>query len=217
MYTLRKGRPRSDSLVSQRQEEILLQATKTFARFGFPGTDVQVIADELGVGKGTIYRYFSTKEELFLSSVDRVMRMLNAHITSVTAPVENPIKKIVAAVDNFLYFFESNPDFVELLIQERAVFRNREKPTYEIHREQNIKPWHELIESLISEGKIRKRPVEEITGVISKLLYGTLFLSHYSTEPSPHNVQRDSIIAIVLGGILTENELPNLSMYLAND
>jgi len=210
----KRGRPKNDSLVLQRREEILVQATKTFAEFGYPGTDVQIIADELGVGKGTIYRYFSTKEELFLAAVDRGMTLLNEAISSAAEEVNDPITKIVIAIDSYLSFFDDNREIVELLIQERAEFRDRKTPTYVIHRLKNIKPWHELMEKLIEAGRIRRMPVEQITSVISNLLYGTIFLSYFSSKRKSFSGQRDAIIKIVFSGILSEQELPNIANYL---
>ena len=66
--------------MQRRQEEILDVAARVFAERGFPGTDVQEIADELEVGKGTIYRYFPTKRKLFLAAVDRAMRRLREEV-----------------------------------------------------------------------------------------------------------------------------------------
>ena len=49
---------------------ILKHAIETFAREGVRHTDVQVIADQAGVGKGTVYRNFDSKEELFKQVMD---------------------------------------------------------------------------------------------------------------------------------------------------
>ena len=72
----RPGRPADPTLADRRREEILDAAVKLFARHGFTETDTQILANKLQVGKGTLYRYFPSKEELFLAAVDRVMRQL---------------------------------------------------------------------------------------------------------------------------------------------
>src|SRR5437867_4688042 len=69
-------RPTGDALWVSRQEEILEAAARLFAQHGYADTDTQLLADELGVGKGTLYRYFASKQDLFLAAVDRVMREL---------------------------------------------------------------------------------------------------------------------------------------------
>src|SRR5580765_6447819 len=59
-----------------RENEILDVAAVLFAKRGYQNTDVQVIADTLCVGKGSIYRRYSTKRDLFLAAADRGMRLL---------------------------------------------------------------------------------------------------------------------------------------------
>lgn len=71
-----RGRPRDPNLVQQRKEQILKVTTHHFARFGYQDADLQVIADELEIGKGTIYRYFPTKEALFRAALDRGLASL---------------------------------------------------------------------------------------------------------------------------------------------
>ena len=63
-----------------RDEGILQVATQVFAAKGFRNTDVQEIADLLRIGKGTIYRAFGTKEELFFATVDHGMRKLSEQL-----------------------------------------------------------------------------------------------------------------------------------------
>ena len=77
------GRPKDPDLEARRHTEILDAATKVFAADGYADADVQVVADALGVGKGTIYRYFPTKQELFLSAVDRGLDSLSAEMEAV--------------------------------------------------------------------------------------------------------------------------------------
>jgi AcrR family transcriptional regulator len=47
-----------------RQEAILAAALELFSERGFDGTPVPLVAERAGVGAGTIYRYFRSKEHL---------------------------------------------------------------------------------------------------------------------------------------------------------
>src|SRR5262245_40945181 len=77
------------SRCEQRREEILGQAIPLFARVGYAELDLQVLADALGIGKGTLYRHFGSKEKLFLAAADRVMRDLNAYVEASVREVED--------------------------------------------------------------------------------------------------------------------------------
>lgn len=55
----------------QRREEILDVAWRLFGERPYAGITVSEVAREAGLGKGTIYLYFGTKEELFLTALER--------------------------------------------------------------------------------------------------------------------------------------------------
>ncbi len=48
-----------------RREQILAAAVEVFSEKGFHDARVEEIARRAGIGKGTVYEYFSTKKELF--------------------------------------------------------------------------------------------------------------------------------------------------------
>jgi AcrR family transcriptional regulator len=189
-----------------RREQILDVATRLFAEHGYSDADTQLLADCLRVGKGTIYRYFPSKEQLFLAAADRVMRRLRAEVDAATAPIEDPLERIGEAIRTYLGFFAKHPDFVELLIQERAQFKDRKKPTYFEHCEANVERWRALYRSLIDQGRIRDVPVDRITDVMSDLLYGTMFTNYFTGQRKPSRAQAQDIMDIVFLGILSERE-----------
>lgn len=191
---------------ARRAEEILVVATDHFSRRGFHNTDIQDLADELGAGKGTIYRCFATKEVLFLAAVDRVMRQLGDRLDAVLGSVPDPLDRIETAVRAYLAFFDAHPQYVELLIQERAVFRDRQQPTYFLHREQRIERWRGLYRELIAAGRVRPLPPAQITDVMSSALYGTMFTNFFAGRKKSLEQQAGELIEIIFHGILTEAE-----------
>jgi AcrR family transcriptional regulator len=209
MTTLSKrppGRPKDEALQSRRQEEILAAATQVFAEHGYPGTDVQVIADRLGVGKGTVYRYFPSKSALFLAAVDRGVRRLHERVEADTAGLADPIDRIAQAIHSYLAFFAENRELVELFIQERAEFKDRKQPAYFEQRDASCGPWDDLVRRLIAEGRLRDLPLNELRDVTSDLLYGTIFANHFARRDTPHGAQAEQIIDLVFHGILTDRE-----------
>ena len=133
----KSGRPPNEAMREQRREEILAAAVRLFAERGYAEADTQVLADMLGVGKGTLYRYFPSKRELFLAAVDGAMRKLKGAVDEAIEGVEEPVERIAAGMRAYLTFFADHPEYVELIIQERAQFKDRKKPTYFEHRDAN--------------------------------------------------------------------------------
>lgn len=189
----------------ERHEAILDAATQLFAERGFANTDTDTLAECLGVGKGTIYRYFPSKRALFLAVVDRVMRLMRQRIDASLEGVTEPLAQIETAVRSFFRFFGDHPEYVELLMQERAQFRDRKKPTFLEHREKNVGRWQALYAQLIAEGCIRPLAVERITNVMSRLLYGTIFLNYFAGNASDPDEQADDLLDVVFHGILNDS------------
>jgi AcrR family transcriptional regulator len=200
------GRPPDAQLPERRRTEILDAATAAFSKHGFAAADVQEIADQTGVGKGTVYRYFPNKEGLFLAAVDHGMRNLKTAVDAAVATAKEPLKRIAQGVRAYLTFFDAHPEIVELLIQERAHFRDRKTPTYFVHREANMGPWQDLFRELIRAGIVRPLPVEQIIEVISDLLYGTMFTNHFTGRKKSPGRQCKDVLNVLFRGILTESE-----------
>jgi hypothetical protein len=99
---------------------------------------------------------------------------------------------------------------VELLIQERAQFKDRKRPTYFEHREVNVVRWRKLYARLITDGRVRDLPVERISDVVGNLIYGTMFTNYFIGQAKPVEQQAQEILDIVFRGILTEAELARM-------
>ena len=52
-----------------KKRDIALAAMSVFADYGFESASMSQVAREAGVGKGTIYEYFSSKDDLIATSI----------------------------------------------------------------------------------------------------------------------------------------------------
>lgn len=68
----------------QRPEEILEAALTVFAARGYRPATMEAIAREAGITKGTIYLYFESKEDLFVSMVREKLRAIGALLPPVS-------------------------------------------------------------------------------------------------------------------------------------
>jgi len=205
------GRPKDPELELRRRAEILECATKLFASFGFANVQVQTIATQLGVGNGTIYRYFRTKEELFLSAVAKGLDELTRQLDEVIAsPSDQPVLKIQRAVRTYLEFFHNRPEMAELFIQERAAFPQQHRSLYFANDDDARKCQHrEFFKTLRKQGVIRKIPEERFFAVIGDLLYGTILTNLLSGRPADPKRQTEDVLDVIFNGILTVPPVSN--------
>lgn len=64
------------------RQRIIHEAAIEFARLGFDSANINTIAEQSGIGKGTIYLYFENKRELFLAMLRSIAQ---AQLTSIRA------------------------------------------------------------------------------------------------------------------------------------
>jgi AcrR family transcriptional regulator len=204
--------PEREATLCRRRTEILEKAIPLFATHCYAGTDTQLLADELQVGKGTLYRYFENKEELFRAAVDHILEKMHERIDSAVAEIADPLEQIREVIRTYLTFFAEHPQYVELLVQERALFKDRGKPSYFQHRERRAERWVEVYRRLIADGRVRPMPPERITTVMSDLVYGTMCANYFAHRDPDPAAQAEAILDVVWGGILSDGERARLSV-----
>lgn len=71
---------RASAAGKQKREKIIKAALQVFAEHGLHGTAVPPIADKAGVGVGTLYRYFDSKEALINAVFCDAKQRLQEHL-----------------------------------------------------------------------------------------------------------------------------------------
>ncbi|MDP4153602.1 MAG: TetR/AcrR family transcriptional regulator [Bacillota bacterium] len=96
-------------LDDDKQERIMRAAIEEFQAHGFEKSKIEVIAQNAGVAKGSIYQYFDDKKELFLYSItwslEYFMRIIDR---------QTPLKDM----DVYDYFLSGNRERFELIKKE---------------------------------------------------------------------------------------------------
>jgi len=97
--------------------EAILDATdRLLARFGYRKMTVEDIAAEAGIGKGTVYLHFSSKEEVVLSRVDRMVDHLKERLREIAhsdAPVAERLQLML--LTRVLFRFDSVQHYTQSL------------------------------------------------------------------------------------------------------
>lgn len=198
--------PATTDSCRRRREQILNAAARQFAEHGFGDAATQGLADELGVGKGTIYRYFPSKEAVFLAAADRAMARLRQRLSETVAAEDDLLDQVARGVEEFLAYFQDEPEALELVVQERAQFKNRDCPTFLQHREKTRPVWIERYRRLIAEGRVRSMPAERISDVVAAVLYGSVFLRYFNGGTGDFRADAADILDVIFLGILSDAE-----------
>ena len=78
----------------EKRIDILNAAIKVISEAGFEGAKIEDIAKEAGIGKGTVYEYFESKNTLFLEMIHYSVEQYQAGLSKALAEGNNMLAKI---------------------------------------------------------------------------------------------------------------------------
>jgi len=78
----------------EKKAQILEAAIKVFAKKGLSKTTISDIAAEAEIGKGTVYEYFKSKDEVFSASFLYFMDKVETIISKRLSRIHNPLEKL---------------------------------------------------------------------------------------------------------------------------
>ncbi len=163
---------------------------------------MDTIAAKLSVAKGTLYLHFVSKESLFCACVDDGMARSQEAIKKAVDGETDPLQCIALAIRGYLAFFDRHPHYIELLLQERAIFRSRRPPSYFKNRDVNRNRWRAVYEELIKAKRFRNDlPVERILDVVGNILYGTIFTNYFVGKAVSTEEQFEAIWKVLMKGL----------------
>jgi len=91
-------------------------AERLFLRVGFHQTKMADVAEEAGIAVGTVYKHFSSKDEVFASLLDRSRRAaLDVVERALAAP--DPIERIRGFVEGIFELTEQHGPMIALCVQ----------------------------------------------------------------------------------------------------
>ena len=101
----------------RKKREILLAAMKVFAGKGVKNSRMLDIAKEAGIGKGTIYDYFRSRDEILVEAFYLIMGDLDKRLESLLSHSVSPEAKVRSIVHTTYDSLSQFPDdFMEIFV-----------------------------------------------------------------------------------------------------
>jgi AcrR family transcriptional regulator len=163
----------------EKSQAILEAAAKAFLAREFHEVLIDDVAAAAGTGKGTIYRYFPTKEELFFVSVLHGLDGLYKTMARELAQEQSPRQRLVIIATQVLRFVWNRRDLVTLLHRDERLFARRETEFKE-RRQKIVGLVRQAIQEGISRGEFRQ--IDPTTG--AELFLGMLRGLNLSRRPT---------------------------------
>lgn len=103
------------------RRNLLAAAEALFGAKGFHGTSVVDITREAGVGQGTFYLYFDSKEEIFRQLVRHLSQQLRRALAVAVADASHRIEIEVLGVREFIRFSAEHRDLYQIVSESQFI------------------------------------------------------------------------------------------------
>jgi AcrR family transcriptional regulator len=98
------------------RDEILDATDRLLTRYGYKKMTIDDLAQEVGIGKGSVYLHFSSKEEIALSHIDRIIARLKAKLRMIAAKRSKPDNRLrEMLVERVMFRFDSVQHYTQSL------------------------------------------------------------------------------------------------------
>jgi len=193
-----KGIPLTEEEQIRRRHEIFDASVRLFLKKGFQETSMREIADAAGIGKSTLYDYFTTKDEILIWGTDDEFLDLTAAAQEIIAqplPAAERLRKVMRA---HLEFLAARKDFYLKLGFEvqRLSLESQKRIQVRRHAYQDL--IRRLIDEGIAEGSFRKVDSLVAARILILAATPTIFTSRPTGTPQQ---MYDAALDIILKGI----------------
>jgi Transcriptional regulator len=108
--------PIFDRLPEDKRMRVLYSAKKAFAESGFTGANVNDIAKDAGISVGALYKYFRSKDDIFLAIIDASRDQLEGMIDQVLKSEKSFLGRVEALLRLAISSSQDDPDIVRIYI-----------------------------------------------------------------------------------------------------
>jgi AcrR family transcriptional regulator len=187
-----------------KKQKILEASMKIFFRDGFHKAKVSAIAEEAGIGKGTVYEYFNSKKQLFEEMIKYYINMYCEELIRSVQKEKDPIAQLKCYISyeskhanqhgNFAYLFERRGQALDLEVR-KIMIAARNKVI-------------RLIENIIATG-IKEGVFKKTDPYIAALIFlGSVGQIVFNQIINKDNMQKrleeEKLLEILLNGIKKE-------------
>lgn len=98
------------NISKEKQQLIIHKAMKEFEEFGYEGASTNRLVKTLGISKGSLFKYFETKLDLYTYLIDYTIELLKLHMNTLELSTTAPKVKLIEYCIHEFDFIASNPN-----------------------------------------------------------------------------------------------------------
>ncbi len=169
---------------SGKLEAIRKAAIRVFAVKGYHEATVSEIAAEADVGKGTVYFYYASKEDILLAILEYHFDQMIGLIEQIEELDVDPALATRMIVRDTIRRLEADPDLFKIMQQQPLLYHERVKERFEVLFEQMVERIERVLRAGIDAGVLRSFDPRVAASVLLNIAASVpLYLSLYKDRP----------------------------------
>ncbi len=178
-----KGIPLTDDYRSEKRLEIAHAAAELIFQKGFNETSLNQIARKIGIGKSTIYDYFSCKDEIILLLLDEPLSEVRSRAGDIAAGTGNPVERLTRILEMHLevllrdkaFIFKLSFEFQRLPLDVQAQHEDKRQDYQGLLRR--------LVQEGISDGSFRPVDPDITVKILLSILSSVILTARPTGTP----------------------------------
>jgi TetR/AcrR family transcriptional regulator len=156
---------------AQSRRQILDSARDVFFRDGFMTANLDEVAERAGVAKGTLYRYFESKADLYVAVLADNGDAFTVRLRESTEGHQRAIDRVLRMSEFYYQYWIRHPEYFQIFwaIDNQSVIGQLPASVVEaVSRlwEQNLKFLNALLEQSVAEGDLRECDCWELANIL---------------------------------------------------
>jgi TetR/AcrR family transcriptional regulator, cholesterol catabolism regulator len=151
----KREEPRRNSKWQARRQAIVDTSARVFARGGYHATGITELCAANGLGKGALYHYIGSKEELLAAIHDRVMDEVMVGADRVAAKGGTPSAQLAMLGDELLDVIHRYPDHVWVFLHEFPALTGERADQFRTRRREYERRVEAVLQAGIDAGEFR--------------------------------------------------------------
>ncbi|MCF8261043.1 MAG: TetR/AcrR family transcriptional regulator [Melioribacteraceae bacterium] len=191
-----------------KRNEILNASLRIFAEKGFKQTTLDEIAEVSEYGKGTIYNYFSNKEEIYTAIMEEVSFIFSSRIKEIYSENLSVFDFLTNLTKMFFEFYETNQPVFLLMVRIRTDFIESDalnkSELFRCNHTETLGLYREVLQNGIDSGEIKPIDIDNFITFYRGALFH--FISHSKHNGNKNSIEENTnfIINIVFNGIFNQ-------------
>ncbi|MCG5240044.1 TetR/AcrR family transcriptional regulator [Azospirillum doebereinerae] len=186
---------------AKRRETILTAAAELFAGRDYADVQVDEVAKRAGVGKATLYRYFPSKEELYLESLERALGGLEQRLHGHAAPGATAVTRLTVMVSALIDTLSEQLPTLKLLGGDQSDLADRMRRIIRRRSEQIAAALRRVLDDGVATGEFRALD----TGMTPALIIGMVRGGIMMAGDRPREALESAVLDMILSATAVTN------------